>query len=86
MALPRRLTTGDGFEMQFGTNFLGHFALTARLLPHFRAAQAPRTVHLSSIAHRMGMIDFADLQGERYYSPWKAYNQSKLAMLMFSLE
>jgi len=86
MALPSRQTTVDGFEMQFGTNFLGHFALTARLLPQLRAAPAPRIVNLSSIAHRAGTIDFGDLQGDRLYLPWKAYGQSKLAMLMFALE
>lgn len=86
MALPTRQTTADGFEMQFGTNYLGHYALTARLLPLLRRAHQPRVVSLSSIAHRMGFIQFSDLQGERFYSPWKAYNQSKLAMLMFALE
>ncbi len=86
MALPTRQTTADGFEMQFGTNYLGHYALTARLLPLLRGAHQPRVVNLSSIAHRMGFIQFSDLQGERFYSPWKAYNQSKLAMLMFALE
>ncbi|HXO73496.1 MAG TPA: oxidoreductase [Bradyrhizobium sp.] len=86
MALPTRQTTADGFEMQFGTNYLGHYALTARLLPQLRSARQPRVVSLSSIAHRTGFIQFSDLQGERLYSPWKAYNQSKLAMLMFALE
>ncbi|HWN80289.1 MAG TPA: SDR family oxidoreductase [Bradyrhizobium sp.] len=86
MALPTRQTTADGFEMQFGTNYLGHYALTAQLLPLLRGAQQPRVVSLSSIAHRTGFIQFSDLQGERFYSPWKAYNQSKLAMLMFALE
>jgi NAD(P)-dependent dehydrogenase (short-subunit alcohol dehydrogenase family) len=87
MALPTRQITADGFEMQFGTNYLGHYALTAQLLPLLRsAAHQPRVVNLSSIAHRTGFIDFSDLQGERLYSPWKAYNQSKLAMLMFALE
>jgi NAD(P)-dependent dehydrogenase (short-subunit alcohol dehydrogenase family) len=81
MALPRRRTTADGFEMQFGTNYLGHFALTARLMPLLRRASAPRVVSVSSLAHR-----FDDLQGARVYSPWKAYGQSKLAMLMFALE
>jgi NAD(P)-dependent dehydrogenase (short-subunit alcohol dehydrogenase family) len=85
MALPKRQTTEDGFEMQFGVNYLGHFALTARLLPLLRKAPAPRTVQLSSIAHRAGQIDLADLQGTNY-KPWKAYGQSKLAMLMFALE
>lgn len=86
MALPRRQTTADGFEMQFGTNHLGHFALTARLMPLLRRASGPRVVSVSSLAHRTGFIDFDDLQGVRVYSPWKAYGQSKLAMLMFALE
>jgi NAD(P)-dependent dehydrogenase (short-subunit alcohol dehydrogenase family) len=86
MALPTRQTTDDGFETQFGTNYLGHYALTAQLLPLLRSAHQPRVVNLSSIAHRTGFIHFSDLQGERLYSPWKAYNQSKLAMLMFALE
>ena len=86
MALPRRQTTADGFEMQFGTNYLGHFALTARLLPLLRRASEPRVVNVSSLAHRTGFIHFDDLQGARVYSPWKAYGQSKLATLMFALE
>jgi NAD(P)-dependent dehydrogenase (short-subunit alcohol dehydrogenase family) len=86
MALPRRQTTADGFEMQFGTNYLGHFALTARLLPLLRKASAPRVVSVSSLAHRTARIDFNDLQGQRAYSPWKAYGQSKLAILMFAIE
>src|ERR1700682_2558634 len=86
MALPRRQTTADGFEMQFGTNHLGHFALTARLMPLLRRASYPRVVSVSSLAHRTGFIDFTDLQGARVYSPWKAYGQSKLATLMFALE
>ena len=86
MALPTRQTTEDGFEMQFGVNYLGHFALSAHLLPLLRKAGHPRTVQLSSIAHRGGSIDFTDLQGAKTYKPWKAYNQSKLAMLIFALE
>jgi NAD(P)-dependent dehydrogenase (short-subunit alcohol dehydrogenase family) len=86
MALPRRQATADGFEMQFGTNYLGHFALTARLMPLLRRASAPRVVSVSSLAHRTALIDFGDLQGARLYSPWKAYGQSKLACLMFALE
>src|SRR5229473_2418450 len=86
MALPRRQTTADGFEMQFGTNYLGHFALTARLMPLLRRSSGPRVVSVSSLAHRTGFIDFGDLQGARVYSPWKAYGQSKLACLMFALE
>lgn len=86
MALPKRQQTEDNFEMQLGTNYLGHYALTARLLPQLRRAKAPRVVNLSSLAHRSGAIDFEDLQGKRSYRPWRAYCQSKLAMLMFALE
>jgi NAD(P)-dependent dehydrogenase (short-subunit alcohol dehydrogenase family) len=86
MALSRRQTTADGFEMQFGTNYLGHFALTARLMPLLRRASGPRVVSVSSLAHRTAFIDFGDLQGSRVYSPWKAYGQSKLACLIFALE
>jgi len=86
MALPKRKTTSDGFEMQLGTNYLGHFALTAHLLPLLRASDGARVVSLSSLAHRQGRIDFDDLQSERLYKPGKAYCQSKLAMLMFAFE
>jgi NAD(P)-dependent dehydrogenase (short-subunit alcohol dehydrogenase family) len=86
MALPVRQPTSDGFEMQLGTNYLGHYALTAYLLPLLRRGQHPRVVNLSSLAHRSGKIDFDDLHGLRSYTPWKAYTQSKLAMLMFALE
>jgi NAD(P)-dependent dehydrogenase (short-subunit alcohol dehydrogenase family) len=86
MMLPRREVTEDGFERQLGTNYLGHFALTALLLPLLRRAPAPRTVQVASIAHRDGRIVLDDLQGERRYQPWPAYRQSKLAMLMFALE
>lgn len=86
MALPTRQLTVDGFERQFGVNVVGHFALTAALLPLLRKAAAPRTVQLSSLAHRRGRIDFDDLQGARAYDPWKAYCQSKLAMLIFARE
>jgi NAD(P)-dependent dehydrogenase (short-subunit alcohol dehydrogenase family) len=86
MMLPKRETTADGFERQFGTNYLGHFALTAQLLPLLEKSVAPRVVNLSSIAHRRGKIAFDNLQGERAYKAWPAYEQSKLAMLMFALE
>ena len=86
MAPPARQTTADGFELQFGVNFLGHFALTALLLPTLMKAPAPRVIQLSSIAHRQGRIDLADLQSARAYKPWRAYSQSKLAMLMFAME
>jgi NAD(P)-dependent dehydrogenase (short-subunit alcohol dehydrogenase family) len=86
MALPVRQATADGFEMQFGTNYLGHYALTAHLLAVLRRGDRPRVVNLSSLAHRSGAINFGDLQGTQSHSPWKAYSQSKLAMLMFALE
>ncbi|WP_426038977.1 SDR family oxidoreductase [Brevundimonas sp. DC300-4] len=85
MALPEREVTVDGFEMQLATNYLGHFALTARLLPLLKAGQA-RVVQLSSIAHRRGRIQFDDLNHARQYKAWPVYAQSKLAMLMFGLE
>jgi NAD(P)-dependent dehydrogenase (short-subunit alcohol dehydrogenase family) len=85
MALPQRTVTADGFETQLATNYLGHFALTARLLPLLRRGQA-RVVQLSSIVHRHGRIQLDDLQFEAAYKPWPAYAQSKLAMLMFALE
>jgi NAD(P)-dependent dehydrogenase (short-subunit alcohol dehydrogenase family) len=85
MALPQR-KTADGFEMQFGTNHLGHFALTGLLLPRLLSAERPRVVTVSSGAHRIGHIDFSDLQGERDYQRWRAYGQSKLANLLFALE
>jgi NAD(P)-dependent dehydrogenase (short-subunit alcohol dehydrogenase family) len=86
MAIPERTTTADGFEMQFGTNHLGHFALTGHLLPALKLARAPRVVTVSSVAHRRGRIDFENLQGEKKYSAMAAYGQSKLANLMFALE
>jgi NAD(P)-dependent dehydrogenase (short-subunit alcohol dehydrogenase family) len=86
MQPPERNTTEDGFELQFGTNHLGHFALTGHLLPLLRAAQAPRVTSLSSLAARLGGINFDDLQWEKRYSATGAYNQSKSATLMFALE
>ncbi len=90
MAPPRRRETEDGFELQFGTNVLGHFALTARLMPALeRAAASPdgaRVVTLASLAHRRGRIDFDDLQSRQPYSPMGAYAQSKLGDLMFAFE
>lgn len=89
MAIPRRETV-DGFEMQLGTNHLGHAALTLGLLPALVAAggpQAPsRVVTVSSNLHRRGRIDLDDLMGERRYKPWGAYAQSKLANLLFTAE
>jgi NAD(P)-dependent dehydrogenase (short-subunit alcohol dehydrogenase family) len=86
MMLPQHETTTDGFERQFGTNYLGHFALTAHLLFLLIKSPAPRVVNLSSIAHRRGKIALDNLNAERAYKSWPAYEQSKLAMLMFALE
>ena len=86
MALPTRELTADGFERQFGTNHLGHFALTGLLIPQLLAAPEPRVVTVSSLAHRNGKIDFNNLQSENSYVPWDAYNASKLANLLFALE
>jgi NAD(P)-dependent dehydrogenase (short-subunit alcohol dehydrogenase family) len=87
MLPPARHVTEDGFELQFGTNYLGHFALTAHLLPLLRAGAAPRVVSLSSAAHKMqAAIHFDDLQWTRRFNSWQAYAQSKLAMLIFALE
>src|ERR1700744_1398695 len=87
MTPPERDTTEDGFELQFGSNHLGHFALTAHLLPLLRAAQRARVVSLSSLAARQrGKIHFDDLQFEKSYAAMSAYGQSKLAVLMFARE
>ena len=86
MAPSARQTTADGFELQFGTNYLSHFALTARLLPLLSRTGTARTVQLSSGYAHMGRIDFDDLNAERGYRPYRAYAQSKLAMLIFALE
>ena len=86
MALPKRELTEDGFERQFGTNHLGHFALTGLLLPALLAAPAPRVVTVASLAHRTGKIEFDNLQRERGYEGWDAYNASKLANILFAKE
>lgn len=87
MTPPERDTTADGFELQFGSNHLGHFALTGHLLPLLRAAQRPRVVSLSSLAAGTGArIHFDDLQFEKSYAAMSAYGQSKLAVLMFARE
>jgi len=85
MAPPYRKTV-DGFEMQFGTNYLGHFALTGLLLDKLEAADAPRVVTAASNMHKMGKIPWNDLQSERKYRPYPAYSNSKLANLMFAFE
>lgn len=85
MAIPRR-ETADGFEMQLGTNHLGHFALTGLLLDALAAVPKARVVTVSSAAHRFGRMSFDDLMGTRHYSAWRAYGQSKLANLLFTSE
>ncbi len=91
MAPPKRQETEDGFELQFGTNVLGHFALTGLLMPALNQAAAessdrPRIVTIASIAHKRGHLNFDDLQSTRSYSPMKAYQQSKLADVIFAFE
>ena len=85
MAIPRR-ETADGFEMQFGTNHLGHFALTGLLLDSLLARSGARVVTVSSEAARIGRIRFDDLQGSRRYGKWTAYGQAKLSNQLFALE
>jgi NAD(P)-dependent dehydrogenase (short-subunit alcohol dehydrogenase family) len=86
MMIPKRLETQDGFELQFGTNHLGHFALTRMLWPLLMASRSARVVTVSSLAHRRGPLDFTDINSLHSYSPMGAYAQSKLANLMFALE
>jgi NAD(P)-dependent dehydrogenase (short-subunit alcohol dehydrogenase family) len=85
MALPHR-TTADGFELQFGTNHLGHFALTGLLLPALLERPGARVITLTSQLHRVGSIDFENLDAERGYHKWPAYCQAKLANLVFAKE
>jgi NAD(P)-dependent dehydrogenase (short-subunit alcohol dehydrogenase family) len=86
MAVPRRQVTAQGFELQFGTNHLGHFALTMRLLPALLQRPGSRVVTVSSIVHRFGSIRLDDLNSEHGYGRWRAYSQSKLANALFTLE
>ncbi|MGV0039512.1 SDR family oxidoreductase [Mycobacterium colombiense] len=86
MTPPERQQTGDGFELQFGTNHLGHFALTGRLLGLLRAAEAARVVTVSSIAATQRDLDFGDVNAQRGYKPMHAYGVAKLAQLMFAVE
>ncbi|MCW2671548.1 MAG: rhlG2 [Frankiales bacterium] len=78
--------TADGFELQFGTNHLGHFALTGRLLPLLLAAGAPRVITVSSGAHAIGRLQFDDLAADGGYQRWRRYGASKLANLLFASE
>lgn len=86
MVPPVRQVTADGFELQLGTNYLGHFALTAQLMPLLRRGSNPRVVHVSSVANREGQLNFDDLQEQKNYVAMRAYGQSKLACLMFAFE
>ena len=86
MMPPKRLETRDGFELQFGGNYLGHFALTAELMPLLLSAGSARVVNLSSIYARSGRLDWDNLQAEHHYNPGRAYGESKLAMLVFGRE
>jgi NAD(P)-dependent dehydrogenase (short-subunit alcohol dehydrogenase family) len=83
---PPRGETADGFELQLGTNHLGHFALTGLLIGAMEGREGARVVTLSSNAHKFGKIDFDDLQRNKRYRRWNAYGQSKLANVMFALE
>lgn len=86
MRTPARRETSDGFELQLGTNYLGHFALTMHLLPLLKRGQKPRVVTVGSVAARWGAVNLDDLQAERGYRPMQAYSQSKLACIMFAFE
>lgn len=84
--MPSYQKTRDGFELQFGTNHLGHFALTGLLLPLLKITTGSRVVTISSLAHRRGSIYFDNLDGAKGYRPKGFYNQSKLANLLFAKE
>ncbi len=86
MALAERLETADGFEMQFGTNHLGHFALTGLLIERIKDTQGARVVNVSSVAEMIGRINFDDLNARKSYNRWSAYGQSKIANLLFTYE
>ncbi|WP_295389083.1 SDR family oxidoreductase [uncultured Thiodictyon sp.] len=86
MAPTQRQLTVDGFELQFATNYLGHFALTAQLLPLLRRVPGARVVNVSSLAANLDSIDLTDLQSERSYVPFQTYGMTKLALVMFALE
>lgn len=82
----KRRTTCDGFELKFGINVLGHYALTGLLLPLLKKSAAARVVWVTSLVHKRAAIDLADLHGSRRYEPQRAYNQAKLACLMLALQ
>ena len=84
--IPPKSFTNDGFESQFGTNHLGHFALTGLLLPLLEKSDYARIVVVSSLANRFGKIRFKNLNAEKFYIKWDAYGQSKLANIVFANE
>lgn len=84
--MPPLSRTKDGFELQFGVNYLGHFLLTGLLLPQLKESEEARVVTVSSLAHKNGVIDFDNLNADKEYSKGGAYGQSKLACLMFAYE
>jgi NAD(P)-dependent dehydrogenase (short-subunit alcohol dehydrogenase family) len=86
MTPPLRQETRDGFELQFGTNHLGHFALAGHLLPLLRAAKSSRVVTVSSIAATQRNLDFSDPNAQHGYKPMRSYGMAKLAQLMFAIE
>jgi NAD(P)-dependent dehydrogenase (short-subunit alcohol dehydrogenase family) len=86
MSPPQRRETEDGFELQFGVNHLGHFALTARLLPLLHKSGGARVVNITSLAHRFAQLDFHDPQSTSRYKPGIAYCRSKLAQALFTVE
>jgi NAD(P)-dependent dehydrogenase (short-subunit alcohol dehydrogenase family) len=81
-----RKLTADGFELQFGANYLSRFALTAQLLPLLRRSRKPRVVHVSSLSHRQGSIHFRDLEFKHGYDAWAAHCQAMLATVVFTRE
>jgi NAD(P)-dependent dehydrogenase (short-subunit alcohol dehydrogenase family) len=85
-SVPQREQTEDGFERQLATNYLGHFALAGLLLPQINSVYGSRIVQVASIAHRRAQLHFKDLQLNNNYDSRVAYNQSKLAILMFGLK
>jgi NAD(P)-dependent dehydrogenase (short-subunit alcohol dehydrogenase family) len=86
MTPPQRQETHDGFELQFGTNHLGHFALTGHLVPLLRAAKSARVVTVSSLAATQRNLDFEDANAQHGYKPMRSYGMAKLAQLMFAVE
>ena len=84
--MPPKLSTDEGFELQFGVNHLGHFALTGRLLPMLNERDDARVVNVSSLAHRNGRIDYQDVHAERTYNRMARYSMSKFANLLFTFE